>query len=310
MKKWLFIIACISGILLSCRKEVVVPAEAEVRLTLGATFPPVTKLTWSGSDEAGYKASFDTHDRLLVCFRNTSGTQVGGEQVLSIDPTTLSADGRKASFMADGIAVPEDATQLFVYLDNDATPDYMTYGETPFVELANQGGSLQEAMGRQIIAGALPLDGLQKTPAGMLGNLSLSYRTSLLKLELSFPEGSVPPSGTVITLKNEGKTFYNKVRLVWGAPYHIANRNTKGPIATIAGVPEGNTLHNWLCIWAGDDFTGSILEIKDGETTWTATFEPEEAPQAGKLYRVRRTLSAWDPTAGEGGITGGGYTEK
>jgi hypothetical protein len=78
----------------------------------------------------------------------------------------------------------------------------------------------------------------------------------------------------------------------------------------VAGTPEGNTLHNWLCIWAGDDFAGSIIEVKDGETTWSATFEPKEAPQAGKLYRVRRTLSAWDPEAGGGGITGGGYTEK
>ena len=165
-------------------------------------------------------------------------------------------------------------------------------------------------MGRQIIAGSLGLGDLQKTPEEIIGNVSLTYRTSLLKLELTFPEGSVPPAGTAITLKNEAKSFYNRIRLYWGEPFYVANRNTKGPIATVAGTPEGNTLHNWLCIWAGDDFTGSIIEVKDGETTWSATFEPKEAPQAGKLYRVRRTLSAWNPEAGGGGITGGGYTEK
>ncbi len=310
MKKWLLIIASVSGMFLSCRKGPDMPVIPNRALTLGVNFPPLTKLTWTGSDEAGYKAAFDLHDRLLVYFRNASGAQLGSEWVLPLEPSTLSADGRKASFSADGIIIPEGATQLFVYLDNDATPDYMTYGATPFVELANQGGSLQEAMGRQIIAGSLGLGDLQKTPEEIIGNVSLTYRTSLLKLELTFPEGSVPPAGTAITLKNEAKSFYNRIRLYWGEPFYVANRNTKGPIATVAGTPEGNTLHNWLCIWAGDDFTGSIIEVKDGETTWSATFDPKEAPQAGKLYRVRRTLSAWNPEAGGGGITGGGYTEK
>lgn len=310
MKKWLLIIAWISGTLCACRKDSPSPESAGIRLCLDASLPPVTKLQWAGGDENGYKVSFDAHDRILAYFRNAAGNQVGNEIVLPVDPASLSADGRRAAFSAGEISVPDGSTEIFTYLDSDAEPDYMTYGATPFVELAAQSGSLQEAMGRQIIAGSVPLEALEGSAGNLAGTVAFSYRTSLLKLELSFPEGSVPPVGTAITLKNEGKTFYNRVRLTWGVPFRIANRNTKGPIATVAGTPEGNTLHNWLCIWAGDDFTGSIIEVKDGETTWSATFDPKEAPQAGKLYRVRRTLSAWEPETGGGGITGGGYTEK
>jgi len=310
MKKWLLIVPVMAVMLASCQKEVNAPACNGVRLTLGATFQADSKLDWTGSDEAGYKATFNSHDRLLLYFRNASGTQVGQTFTLPIDISTLSADGRKAAFTGNDVTVPEGATQIFSYLDNDAEPDYMTYGSTPFVELATQGGTLAEATGRQIIAGSLPLEGLHQESGSLAGNIDFHYRTAILKLELSFPEGSVPAAQTPVTLYNEDKTFYNRIRLYWGEPFYIANRNTKGPITTHAGAVEGNTLHSWICIWAGDSFNGTTIEIKDGQTTWTATFDPQETPQAGKLYRVRRTLSAWEPETGGGGITGGGYTEK
>lgn len=310
MKKWLLIVPVMAVMLASCQKEANAPACNGVRLTLGATFQADSKLDWTGSDEAGYKATFNSHDRLLLYFRNASGTQVGQTFTLPIDISTLSADGRKAAFTGNDVTVPEGATQIFSYLDNDAEPDYMTYGSTPFVELATQGGTLAEATGRQIIAGSLPLEGLHQEPGSLAGNIDFHYRTAILKLELTFPEGSVPAAQTPVTLSNENKTFYNRIRLYWGEPFYIASRNTKGPITTHAGAVEGNTLHSWICVWAGDSFNGTTIEIKDGQTTWTGTFDPKETPQAGKLYRVRRTLSAWDPEAGGGGITGGGYTEK
>ena len=310
MKKWLLIVPVIAVVLASCNKEADSPAGTGVRLTLGASFQTATKLDWTGSDEAGYKTTFNSHDRLLLYFRDASGNQVGQTFTLPIDISTLSADGRKASFTGSDVTVPDGATQIFSYLDNDAEPDYMTYGSTPYVELASQGGTLAEAAGRQIIAGSLPLEGLHQEPGALAGNIDFHYRTAILKLELSFPEGSVPAAGTPITLSNEGKTFYNRIRLYWGEPFYIASRNTKGPITTYAGTVVGNTLHSWICVWAGDSFSGSVLEIKEGQTTWTTTFDPQETAQAGRLYRVRRTLSAWDPEAGGGGITGGGYTEK
>ena len=213
MKKWLLIIAWISGTLCACRKDSPSPESAGIRLCLDASLPPVTKLQWAGGDENGYKVSFDAHDRILVYFRNAAGNQVGNEIVLPVDPASLSADGRRAAFSAGDISVPDGSTEIFTYLDSDAEPDYMTYGATPFVELAAQSGSLQEAMGRQIIAGSVPLEALEGSAGNLAGTVAFSYRTSLLKLELSFPEGSVPPVGTAITLKNEGKTFYNRVRL-------------------------------------------------------------------------------------------------
>ena len=310
MKKWLLIVLAFAAVQASCQKETDTPAGNGVCLTLGASFRTATKLDWSGSDESGYKATFNAHDRLLLYFRNASGTQVGQTFTLPIDISTLSADGRKASFTGSDVFIPDGATQIFAYLDNDAEPDYMTYGTTPYVELASQSGTLAEATGRQIIAGSLPLEGLQQKPGALAGNIDFNLRTSILKLELTFPEGSVPAADTPITLSNEGKTFYNRIRLYWGEPFYIANRNTKGPITTYASTVEGNTLHSWICIWAGDSFSGSVIEIKDGQTTWTATFDPQETPQAGSLYRIRRTLSAWDPETGSGGITGGGYTEK
>ena len=158
MKKWLLIIAWISGTLCACRKDSPSPESAGIRLCLDASLPPVTKLQWAGGDENGYKVSFDAHDRILVYFRNAAGNQVGNEIVLPVDPASLSADGRRAAFSAGDISVPDGSTEIFTYLDSDAEPDYMTYGATPFVELAAQSGSLQEAMGRQIIAGSVPLE--------------------------------------------------------------------------------------------------------------------------------------------------------
>ena len=124
MKKWLLIIAWISGTLCACRKDSPSPESAGIRLCLDASLPPVTKLQWAGGDENGYKVSFDAHDRILVYFRNAAGNQVGNEIVLPVDPASLSADGRRAAFSAGDISVPDGSTEIFTYLDSDAEPGF------------------------------------------------------------------------------------------------------------------------------------------------------------------------------------------
>ena len=56
MKKWLLIVPVMAVMLASCQKEADVPHHNGVRLTLGATFQADSKLDWTGSDDAGYKA--------------------------------------------------------------------------------------------------------------------------------------------------------------------------------------------------------------------------------------------------------------
>ena len=114
MKRSFILLTCVLAFFASCNKgEVVTEAvdeNANVQaLTIDATLTPATG--------EGMRASFAADDILRVKFVNSAGDQVGRVQVLR--GTDIS--GTSASFTSDKVAVPNDAADMVVYLDNSIT---------------------------------------------------------------------------------------------------------------------------------------------------------------------------------------------
>ena len=313
MNKYLIhLLLLLQALLVSaCQKSI--PGEEDgprtVRLEISAAFDSGTKLNYTDNGTGGYSVSFRQEDRLVLYFRNAEGKATGDIVILPLLPSTLSSNGRKATFGTGNVTVPADAVSIFSYMDSSGEPRYMNYNATPYVELENQGGSLEEAFGRQIIAGEIALKDMQQHSAGYTGTIQYSYRTSILAFELTLPEPLDPKESPKIILSHPDNTFYNRIRMDWGQPFRVASRNKKGPII-LQVVPDGKTVKAWACVWAGDEFNGSTFSLEAGGKKYIASINPEAPPEAGKMYRIRRTfeqsLERWtDDTAGSFPFDGG-----
>lgn len=188
--------------------------------------------TLSAGTGEGMKTTIVATDFLRVRFADASGKKVGRTQVLY----KTSGEGASASF-AGNVAVPNDATTVYAFLDNSTT-NVVNFGSLPTVDdLSAQKGTLADAMAHQVICGSSALSGGKAT-------VSLAYKTSIVKAVVSYPEDVTPVAGeTTITLSC-GQ--YDKVAIDLDA----TAASTKGDLTVNAAI-EGKNAVAFFAVWAG-----------------------------------------------------------
>lgn len=147
------------------------------------------KATLATATGEGMKTTIAADDVLRVRFVDASGKVVGRTQML----TNKSGEGASATFSADAIAIPNGAQDVIVFLDNRTTGK-INYGSTPTkADFLTQDGTLKGAQGLQLIGGMAKV--------GNDVNVELTYATTIVKAEVSYPEGVEPKEGeTTISL--------------------------------------------------------------------------------------------------------------
>lgn len=147
------------------------------------------KATLATATGEGMKTTIAADDVLRVRFVDASGKVLGRTQML----TNKTGEGASATFSADAIAIPNGAQDMQLFLDNRAIGK-INYGSAPTkADFLAQDGTLKSAQGLQIIGG--------KVKVGSDVSVDLSYGTTIVKAEVSYPEGVTPKEGeTTITL--------------------------------------------------------------------------------------------------------------
>lgn len=169
----------------SCQKYEVKEAVDE-----NATVSSFTvKATLGATSGEGMKTTIAADDVLRVRFTDEEGNTFGRIQTLY----NTTGAGASATFSAKSVAVPNGAKKFIVFLDSRASGK-INFGTTPTTaDFTKQDGTLKSAQGLQMIMGV-----------GEIANeasVTLAYATSIVKAELSFPEGVTPIIGeTTITL--------------------------------------------------------------------------------------------------------------
>ncbi|MCR5549002.1 MAG: hypothetical protein K6F25_09660 [Bacteroidales bacterium] len=256
MKRSFILLTCVLALFASCNKgEVVTEAvdeNANVQaLTVDATLTPATG--------EGMRTAFAPDDILRVKFVNSAGDQVGRAQVLRGE----NVSGTSASFTSAKVAVPKDAAELVVFLDNPAS-NGVNYGSAPtFDHLASQDGTLKDAVAHQVILGTTPATALSSGKA----SVTLAYKTALLKIVATFPEGATPVAGeTTLTVGAAGQ--YNDIALPAAAPSAASKRGViTVPAASVD--PGARTATAYVAVWPESGvFNGASLISKIGGTTY------------------------------------------
>ena len=296
MFKKYFFFAAIVAVLISCGKEPTIvqnnnpnPNSNEKTLVINASFGLTTKVDYSQAEYGGYKATFNEKDYLQMWFHKPGGASAGST-IAVIDPNTISADGRSASFIVNYAEMPESVDYVFAGLCYSGC-EYNPNG----VNLASQTGLEINALNHCLIAGKW-LSGYIKTADGKMSvPLNLEHKTSIFKLVLTLPEGAdAQPvdaqKPSTISITNANNTIHNYVNLAWGS---FNGKETKGAITTKPAKVEkdGTVITSYITVWTEDKFDGSKITVTTENGVYTADFTPTAAITAGKIYTVARTLS-------------------
>ncbi len=219
--------------------------------------------TLAAATGEGMKTVIAADDILRIRFVDASGNVIGRTQMLA----NTTGEGASATFGADAIAVPDGAQKVVAFLDNKTTST-ISYGLTPKkADFLVQDGSLKCAQGLQIISGEASLGGKP--------SVDLKYATTIVKAEVSYPEGVEPKVGeTTITLAvNEIGTAIigdeitgEKEDITVDATVDEANKTASAYIAVLVkDLVDGSLCSNIGSTKYGCDVKAS--EIKAGATT-------------------------------------------
>lgn len=298
MTKKVFTVLAIAAAMFSCTKEITndqQPEEAAGGRLIVRANSPSTKLTFTDNGAGGYSVTFqDGTDHLWGYFRNGASQlnyinnkdEEKTRMFMELDESTLSVDHKRASFTSDCKQIPAEATNIFFYLDNNVTP--ITYNSTPtFCNLTNQSGTIADANLLHVIVGNTEVASMTTDSNGdKIADITFEYKTSVIKLELTFPEEIVPTAdeNTVITLGDANT--YNKVHVSWGEP---GSSSTKGIITTHPCSVAGQVATAYITVWEGTKFdsTPLIAQVYGQKATVLLS---TAAVDAGKVYRLARTL--------------------
>lgn len=300
MTKRIFIAFAIAAALVSCTKEPtnnesVSPEGGKLIVKASA---PTTKLTFTDNGAGGYSLTFqDETDHLWGYFKNgatqlkyiNTSDEEKDRMFMSLDESTLSLDHKSASFKSDCKTIPADATDIFFYLDNNVTP--ISYNSTPtFCDLRNQSGQLADANLLHVIVGGTEVSSMTTDPGtgDKIAHISFAYKTSVLKVELTFPDGVTPTADehTTITLYDED--VYNKVHISWGNP---GGSSTKGAITFHPASVSGQVATAYITVWENSVFDGATITGDVDGVKCSVVFNAASSISAGKVYRVARTLA-------------------
>lgn len=241
-------------------------------LTIEATLP--------SAQGEGMKTAFTAKDFLRIRFAKADGTSVGRTQILNGE----TAEGKTASF-SNKVAVPNDAETVLVYVDNKET-NLVNYGSAPtVVGLNNQKGTLSDAVAHQVIMGSAPVSAL----SGGKASVSLAYKTGIVKVVVSYPEGSTPKAGeTTITIGGDAQ--YNSIVLPLDTP---EKESEKGSITVPATVDTDlATATAYIAVWpVGGEYTNTNLISHIQTTTYGNALEVTNIV-AGKTTEIAQAVDA------------------
>ncbi len=303
MTKRIFIAFAIAAALVSCTKEPtnnnesINPGKGKLIVRASA---PKTKLVFTDNGADGYSLTFQDHtDHLWGYFRNgssivnyiTTSDQEKNRMFMELDEGTLSLDRKTASFTSDCKIIPADATNIFFYLDNNVTP--ISYNSTPtFCDLHAQSGALADANLLHVIVGSTDIASMSTDSNGdKIANITFAYKTSVIKLDITFPDGIVPTAdeNTVLTLTDDD--VYNKVHVSWGEP---GASSEQGAITFHPASVSGQVATAYITVWEGSTFSDATLTgVVDGAVC-RVTVNAASAIAAGKVYHMARTLDLTD----------------
>lgn len=241
-------------------------------LTIEATLP--------SAQGEGMKTAFTAKDFLRIRFAKADGTPVGRTQILRGE----AAEGKTASF-SNSVAVPDEAATLFVYVDNKET-NSVNYGSSPtVVGLNNQKGTLADAISHQVIVGSAPVSAL----SGGKASVSLAYKTGIVKIVVSYPEGTrVKPDETTITLGGDAQ--YNNIELALDSPEKASEKGSITVPAIVDTVKYTSTAY--ITVWpVGGEYTNTNLISHIQTTTYGNALEVTDIT-AGKTTEIVQGVDA------------------
>lgn len=273
-----------------------------VSLSINADLVAASRVGFT-PDGGGLKTSFQEGDYLMVYFRNAKGGWLNKTTVLYYDPA--SANGTKGTFRASNVEIPAETGLLHILIGT-------TKGGTPYIDaaagkcalvdnLSQQDGTLESAAMHSVFQADIYTENNlaynKDNTEATLSNVTFKPKTSVVKIDATFPEGVKVEKGTPLTVTTE--STYNQVQISGGNPgAKSLPAKAEGEAKFTVKVAEvnGNVATAYMTIWPGvkdDEFAGVNVsatingKIYAGDYTKTK----EGKLEAGKLYKMATTLA-------------------
>ena len=302
MKKLMFLVAMVAGLFASCADNNVVDkgqdeGAKKMKLSINANVAG-SRVGFTPNGE-GLKGSFQEGDYMMVYFRKADGGWLNKTCVLNYEP------GTAGKFSAQIAEIPEGTGLLHILIGT-------TKGGTPYIDaaagkcalindLSKQEGTLEDAAMRSVFQADPVTEGnldvnTEKNTA-TLSNVTFKPKTSVLKLQLTFPEGVTVAKGTELTVQADAT--YNKVQISGGNPGGSSTpAGAKGTATFTVKVGEvsGNVATAYMTIWPNvkdEEFSTVKISTEIDSKKYAGEYLKEHAGklEAGKLYTVATAMA-------------------
>ena len=270
MKKLMFFAAMVVALFASCSSddEPVNTGEGTaktVSLSINADLAAASRVGFT-PDGGGLKTSFQEGDYLIAYFRTAKGGWLNKSTILYYDPA--SANGTKGTFRASNVVIPEGTGLLHILIGT-------TKGGTPYIDavagkcdlidnLSQQDGTLESAAMHSVFQADIYTENNlaynKDNTEATLSNVTFKPKTSVVKIDATFPEGVKVEKGTPLTVTTE--STYNQVHISGGNPgAKSLPAKAEGEAKFNVKVAEvnGNVATAYMTIWPGvkdDEFAG------------------------------------------------------
>lgn len=295
-KKLLYVLAAATTLFLSCTKEDIKVTDTGITENVGLVVKvtvPKTKFAYADEGASGLDMTLlNNKDRLIAYFRDSEGGMIGSAVPMNLDPSTLSGDKKSGTFKAASpVEIPAEAASIFFYLDNEDN-DMYSLTEASINNLKEQDGTLDDVAKHQVIVGSATVASLGTDGSGnKVATITFEYKTSVLKLAITFPDGVVPTADDNTTITLTDPNVYNSVRIAWGGPHSSAALNSKGAISVHPCSVSGQVATAYVTVWGGSNFADAKLTGKVGDVECElADVDAAAATVAGKIHNLARTL--------------------
>lgn len=309
MKKLMFFAAMVVALFASCSSddEPVNTGNGTaktVSLSINADLAAASRVGFT-PDGGGLKTSFQEGDYLMVYFRDAKGGWFKNPAytVLYFDPA--SANGSKGTFRASNVVIPANTGLLHILIGS-------TKGGTPYIDaadgkcalvdnLSQQDGTLESAAMHSVFQSDPVIEGNlaynKDNTEATLSNVTFKPKTSVVKIDATFPEGVKVEKGTPLTVTTE--STYNQVEISGGNPGGKSlPAKAEGEAKFTVKVAEvnGNVATAYMTIWPGvkdDEFAGVNISATINGKIYTGDYTKtkEGKLEAGKLYKMATTLA-------------------
>ncbi|MDY3248198.1 MAG: hypothetical protein SOX17_06865, partial [Prevotella sp.] len=307
MKKLMFFAAMVVALFASCSSDDE-PVNAgdgtakTVSLSINADLAAASRVGFT-PDGGGLKTSFQEGDYLIAYFRTADGGWLNKSTILYYDPA--SANGTKGTFRASNVVIPEGTGLLHILIGT-------TKGGTPYIDavagkcdlidnLSQQDGTLESAAMHSVFQADIYTENNlaynKDNTEATLSNVTFKPKTSVVKIDATFPEGVKVEKGTPLTVTTE--STYNQVHISGGNPgAKSLPAKAEGEAKFNVKVAEvnGNVATAYMTIWPGvkdDEFAGVNISATINGKIYTGDYTKtkEGKLEAGKLYKMATTLA-------------------